>query len=106
MKLEERRKKLNDGIINNPRAEIDAIDSELLWLLNSRAEIVLRVGAMKTIFDMPLGDSEREREILTRLVGENRGPLSKEAIVNIFQRIIDESRNLQQETYLKASELD
>lgn len=28
--------------INNPRAEIDAIDGELLRLLNKRAEIALR----------------------------------------------------------------
>ena len=106
MDLAERRKKLNDKLIDEPRAEIDSIDSELLWLLNSRAEVALRVGAMKTIYDLPLGDADRESEILTRLAGENRGPFCQEAIVNIFRRIIDESRKLQEETYLKASEPD
>ena len=36
---------MSDGTINDPRAEIDSIDSELLRLLNRRAEIALRVGA-------------------------------------------------------------
>ncbi len=32
---------------DNPRAEIDAIDDELLRLLNERAAIALRVGVVR-----------------------------------------------------------
>ena len=82
---------MSDQTINNPRAEIDAIDSELLRLLNQRAEIALRVGAAKTSVDTSLCDPNREREVLARLSGENPGPFDDKSIENIFQRVIDES---------------
>ena len=71
--------------ISDPRAEIDAIDSELLRLLNRRAEIALRVGAAKAGRDTSLCDPKREREVLARLSGENPGPFDDESIENIFQ---------------------
>ncbi|MDQ3489979.1 MAG: prephenate dehydratase [Acidobacteriota bacterium] len=95
---------MNEGKINNPRAEIDAIDSELLRLLNRRAEIALRVGAVKTSDDTSLCDPNREREVLSRLSKENPGPFDEKGIANIFQRIIDESLHLQQKTYHKPLE--
>lgn len=90
-----------DETINNPRAEIDAIDGELLRLLNRRAEIALRVGAAKTSVDTSLCDPNREQEVLQRLGRENPGPFDERSIANIFQRIIDESLYLQQKTYHK-----
>lgn len=90
--------------VNNPRAEIDAIDGEILRLLNKRAEIALRVGAAKTSVDTSLCDPKRESEVLNRLAEENEGPFDEQSIANIFQRIIDESLNLQQKTFRKPSE--
>lgn len=90
--------------VNNPRAEIDAIDGEILRLLNKRAEIALRVGAAKKTADASLCDPNREREVLARLRRENSGPFDERSIANIFQRIIDESLHLQQKTYQKAAE--
>lgn len=89
--------------MNNPRAEIDAIDSELLRLFNRRAEIALRVGAVKTSVDTSLCDPNREREVLARMSGENSGPFDDKSIENIFQRVIDESLQLQQKTYHKPA---
>ncbi|HKX84037.1 MAG TPA: prephenate dehydratase [Pyrinomonadaceae bacterium] len=89
--------------INNPREEIDAIDREILRLLNERAAIALRVGAAKTVADTSLVDPARESEVLTRLTSENPGPFDATSIENIFQRIIDESLHLQQVTYHKPS---
>jgi len=90
--------------LNNPRAEIDAIDSELLGLLNRRAEIALRVGAAKTSVETSLCDPGREREVLDRLQRENPGPFDETGIANIFQRVIDESLHLQQKTFQKPRE--
>jgi len=92
---------MSEPIINNPRAEIDAIDSEILELLNKRAAIALRVGAAKTVVDTSLCDPKRESEVLERLRRENPGPFDAQSIENIFQRIIDESLHLQQKTYRK-----
>lgn len=93
---------MNEGSVNNPRAEIDRIDTELLRLLNRRAEIALRIGAAKSGLDASLCDPKREREVISRLTAENPGPLDSSGIENIFQRIIDESLHLQQRTYHKS----
>lgn len=92
---------MDEQRIENPRAEIDAIDNELLRLLNKRAGIALRVGAAKTSVETSLCDPNREREVLSRLRQENTGPFDEQSIDNIFQRIIDESLQLQQRTYQK-----
>jgi chorismate mutase-like protein len=88
--------------INNPRAEIDAIDSEILKLLNRRAEIALRVGAAKSTVDTSLCDPQRESEVIERLKHENEGPFDETSVANIFQRIIDESLHLQQRNFQKS----
>ena len=90
---------MDEQPIKNPRAEIDAIDSELLRLLNKRAAIALRVGAAKTSVETSLCDPNRERDVLARLRQQNSGPFDEHSIDNIFQRIIDESLQLQQRTY-------
>lgn len=95
---------MNDGKIENPRAEIDAIDSEILNLLNRRAEIALRVGAAKTVVDTSLCDPKRESEVLERLARENAGPFDEQSISNIFQRIIDESLHLQQKNFRRPAD--
>ena len=92
------------NMIDDPRGQIDAIDGELLRLLNKRAEIALRVGAAKTSVETSLCDPGREQEVLTRLRQENSGPFDEQSIDNIFQRIIDESLQLQQKTYNKPFE--
>ena len=95
---------MSEGTINNPRGEIDAIDRELLRLLNKRAEIALRVGAAKADVETPLCDPNREKEVLSRLRQENDGPFDERSIDNIFQRIIDESLQLQQKTFQRPAE--
>ena len=85
--------------IDDPRGQIDAIDAELLRLLNERAAIALRVGAAKADAESSLCDPRREQEVVGRLVAANTGPLDGQGVANIFQRIIDESLHLQQSAY-------
>lgn len=80
---------------DNPRAAIDTIDDELLRLLNNRAELALKVGAVKRRGDTSLCDNTREREVLTRLCQQNPGPLDEKSITSIFQRVIDECLHVQ-----------
>src|SRR5258706_4475201 len=95
---------MSEGTINNPEGEIDAIDGELLRLLNKRAEIDLRVGAAKAAGETTLCDPNREKEVLSRLRQENKGPFDERSIDNIFQRIIDESLQLQQKTFRRPAQ--
>ena len=81
--------------IEHWRTEIDEIDRELLRLLNRRARLAMKVGALKQNAGLPCCDNERERDVLTRLQQANGGPLDSRAIGKVFRRVIRESRNLE-----------
>jgi chorismate mutase len=77
------------------RKEIDEVDAQLLRLLNMRARLALKVGALKRAKQMPFSDPDRERYVLTRLQDLNTGPLDDRAVYKLFSRIIRESRRIQ-----------
>lgn len=81
--------------IEHWRKEIDDIDAELLRLLNMRARLALKVGALKQAAELPCCDPERERNVLQRLQKINDGPLDERAVGKVFRRIIHESRRVQ-----------
>jgi len=81
--------------IEHWRREIDDIDAELLRLLNMRARLALKVGALKQAAHLPFCDPERERTVLQRLQQLNPGPLDERAVDKVFRRIIRESRRVQ-----------
>ncbi|MGA9994577.1 MAG: chorismate mutase [Pyrinomonadaceae bacterium] len=81
--------------IEDWRREIDDVDRELLRLLNMRARLALKVGALKRDAGLPLSDAEREQEVLTEVCRENGGPLTDRAVAKLFRRIIRESIHLQ-----------
>jgi chorismate mutase len=81
--------------IEHWRKEIDDIDAELLRLLNMRARLALKVGALKQAAQLPFCDPERERSVLERLLEINSGPLDERAVGRVFRRIIRESRRVQ-----------
>jgi chorismate mutase len=81
--------------IEDWRIEIDAIDDQLLELLNRRARIAVIVGQSKEIEGMALRDRAREREVIERALNKNPGPLDEQALKNLFSCIIRESRRIQ-----------
>ena len=86
--------------IEHWRKEIDDIDAELLRLLNMRARLALKVGALKQAANLPFCDPDRERSVLRRLQAMNCGPLDERAVNKVFRRIIRESRRVQAATTL------
>ncbi len=77
------------------RNEIDAIDDQILELLNRRMEVVQEVGRLKNSTGAPIYRPERELEILKRLKAKNKGPLTPKAIDAIFLEIFAVARNLE-----------
>lgn len=77
------------------RGEIDAIDRQLVGLLNARSRVVERIGAIKAEVSLPVYEPKREDEVYANILAANDGPISNEAIRRIFERIIDEMRTLQ-----------
>ncbi len=90
--------------IEDWRNEIDAIDRELLRLLNMRARIAVKVGELKTAAGLPISDEERESGVLAHVHDANSGPLDEQSIGRIFRRIIRESRRTQERVIGKLSE--
>jgi chorismate mutase/prephenate dehydratase len=78
--------------LDNIRREIDAIDDQLLLLLNRRASCAQKVADIK----MAAGEvecfhrPEREVEVLRRMMDENQGPLGRETIGRFFRELMSE----------------
>ncbi len=79
------------------RKQIDRIDDQLLRLLNRRARLALAVAEQKARTNSSVYAPEREKGVLARLVGANRGPLNERLVRAIFREIISASRNLEQQ---------
>lgn len=78
------------------RGEIDAIDEEILNLLNRRARIVIEVARIKRQENTRFYSPEREKEILQRLISINKGPFPNSAIKPLFREILSASLSLEQ----------
>lgn len=79
------------------RLEIDALDAELLALLNRRAAVVRRVGALKG--GAPAYRPERESEILRRIAADAdaSGGMPAEGALTVFREVISACRALEQD---------
>jgi chorismate mutase len=86
------KKEADEMSIKDRRAEIDAIDRELLRLLNTRAQLAVKVGEWKRDAGLSLCDRAREREVIEHACHANTGPLDEQAVARLFRCIIRESR--------------
>ncbi|QSZ42454.1 prephenate dehydratase [Sulfurimonas aquatica] len=84
--------------LDDCRVAIDAIDNEILELLNKRMKVVERVGEIKNDTGGAIYRPEREKAIIERLTTmskESGGVLNKSAIEAIYLEIFAVSRNLE-----------
>ena len=88
------------------REEIDALDDEIVRLLNKRAAAATKIGHIKREYKMPVYVPTREEEVINHVKSLNPGPLSNSAIGRLFERIIDESRRLERETSVTSKDED
>ncbi|OGA40694.1 MAG: chorismate mutase [Betaproteobacteria bacterium RIFCSPLOWO2_12_FULL_68_19] len=79
--------------IGKLRAQIDALDDELLALLQRRAAAARKIGALKD--GAHAYRPEREAEILRRVSG-NTGILPAEQITAVFREVISACRSLEE----------
>ncbi|HKE39818.1 MAG TPA: prephenate dehydratase [Casimicrobiaceae bacterium] len=68
------------------RDAIDALDRELLRLLNERATHAKAIGALKD--ERTAYRPEREAQVLRALQSENRGPLPNESVAGVFRQVM------------------
>lgn len=84
-----------DNLLKNHRDRIDAIDEQLLKLVNERAKHAREIGALKG--GGPIYRPEREAQVLRRLLDSNEGPLSDEAVTAVFRSVMSNCRALEKE---------
>ena len=81
--------------IDSIRVKINQLDNELLRIFNERAALALEIGHIKKKLNRPIYDPKREKLIFERIKQANPGPLDNDAVVRLFERVIDESRSLE-----------
>ncbi|MCI8469853.1 MAG: chorismate mutase [Eggerthellaceae bacterium] len=78
--------------IQKHRDQIDAIDRELVALLNKRAGHSLVIRGLKPGANMGLYDARREEEIFEKIEALNEGPLYNEYLREIYSTILKVSK--------------
>ncbi len=92
---EELLKKLRDGI--------DEIDKQVVPLISKRTLHSVLIGRVKRSMNLPTYNPQREKEIADRIGSYVEEPLTKEALLRIYERILDESRAIQREEQDKGN---
>ena len=86
--------------LSQTREQITALDKSLLELLSKRRQLSLNVARSKEIDVRPIRDTQREKELLERLVQQGREQgLDAHFVISLYQSIIEDSVLFQQ-TYL------
>jgi chorismate mutase len=91
MTCEEARRKLEEY-----RVAIDDLDRRIVELLNERTRVVEDIGRVKRSAELPIYEPRREDQVYENISQASAdGPLTKEAVRRIYERIIDEMRMVQ-----------
>ena len=77
------------------RRRIDEIDEQIVRLVNQRADYANQIGQLKESMGMETYQPKREEDVLAHVRDVSTGPLGADAIKRVFERIIDESRRLE-----------
>lgn len=88
--LDDRLKPLRDAI--------DRVDAQLVDLLNERARLASDVGRLKGEVDAPVLRTEREAEVLRKVVSLSKGPLPATSLSNVYREIMSACRALERPT--------
>jgi chorismate mutase/prephenate dehydratase len=87
-----------DPALQALRARIDAVDRELLALLNRRAALALEVGELKKREGSVAFRPEREAQVIAGLKAANGGPLAADSVAPIWREIMSACRALETPT--------
>lgn len=70
------------------RQRIDALDAQILDLIEQRVNEAIRIRRLKLEKDIPLFTPDREKALIQQLVERSAGKLPGEVIENIWMTII------------------
>jgi chorismate mutase / prephenate dehydratase len=74
--------------LSDLRIQIDAIDQELLLLLNLRAQVAEQVGEVKKAEGTPFFRPDRVAKVIEQIQHANKGPLKNEHVAAVWREIM------------------
>jgi len=83
--------------ISDWRKKIDELDRKLVELLSQRAQAAHEIGKLKRVAGMPIYEPDREQAVFENVRRANPGPLPDHDLLNIYERLMDIMRQIQQE---------
>lgn len=84
------------------REKVDAVNLEILTLINERAKVIQEIGKIKEKQGVNRYDPLRERHMLDLLKKNNNGPLDQKTVDHIFKEIFKSALDMQEEDHRKA----
>jgi len=82
--------------IGAKRVRIDAIDRQLVALINRRAGVVSAIGEIKRTRGLEVVDSGREDQVIARIEKANTGPFPNESLRSIYREIFAASHQIEE----------
>ena len=84
------------------REQVDAVNLQILGLINERAKVIQEIGKIKEKQGVNRFDPLRERHMLDLLKENNIGPLDQKTVDHIFKEIFKSALDMQEEDQRKA----
>lgn len=81
--------------IDELRTSIDLIDKEIANLLETRLDLAKEIGSIKARDGVPILDAKREEKVIEHLLVNLRNSSLAPAMMRIYEKIMDESKQVQ-----------
>src|SRR5690348_10569617 len=80
-----------DRSLETLRAQIDALDAQIVDLLNARARVVVDIGKLKQQQNAPIYSPDREKTVLEKVRRLNHGPLPDRCLEAVYRELMSGS---------------
>lgn len=78
-------------LLEELRAQIDALDAKIVELINERAKVVMEIGKIKKANNAEIYVPEREKAVYDKVAALNKGPFPAEALRAVYREIMSGS---------------
>ena len=82
-------------MLEKQRAEIDAIDREIVALFERRMQVVVDVARIKKENDIAILDANREKEVITKVQSYLKDDTLKEELAEAYETLMKVSKDYQ-----------
>ena len=83
-------------MLEKQRAEIDAIDREIVELFERRMQVVVDVARIKKVNGIAILDASREKEVIAKVQSYLKDAALKEELAEAYETLMKVSKDYQQ----------